>query len=164
MLNFFNAPPIFRTDPWSLKPPFQPWFYANKKGVTFAVTPWFSVSGYQDSNLGPPAPKAYYYHHHFYIQTSEYQYLNSNIFWENYNAVDISVETSAPTKKIKHKIIELRLIIATTKIIITIIISSDFQVFFNACWIFFIGFYLGYISVFNSLSICIYSEILSIWS
>ena len=33
-------------------------FMQIKKGVTFAVTPWFSVSGYQDSNLGPPAPKA----------------------------------------------------------------------------------------------------------
>ena len=29
--------------------------YENKKGVTF-VTPF--SSGYQDSNLGPPAPKA----------------------------------------------------------------------------------------------------------
>ena len=63
-----------------LKPPFQPSFYANKKRSHISVTPSFSVSGYQDSNLGPPAPKAYYYYHHFYIQTSEYQYFNSNIF------------------------------------------------------------------------------------
>ena len=54
--------------------------------------------------------------------------------------------------------------IATTKIIITIIISSDFQVFFNACRIFFIVFRFVYNSVFNSFPICIYSEILSIWS
>ena len=40
------------------KPPFQPRFYANKKRSHISVTPWFSVSGYQDSNLGPPAPKA----------------------------------------------------------------------------------------------------------
>ena len=38
--------------------PFYHDFMQIKKGVTFAVTPWFSVSGYQDSNLGPPAPKA----------------------------------------------------------------------------------------------------------
>ena len=29
-----------------------------KKRSHISVTPWFSVSGYQDSNLGPPAPKA----------------------------------------------------------------------------------------------------------
>ena len=29
-----------------------------QKRSHISVTPWFSVSGYQDSNLGPPAPKA----------------------------------------------------------------------------------------------------------
>jgi hypothetical protein len=28
-----------------------------KKELDFSLTPSFSMSGYQDSNLGPPAPK-----------------------------------------------------------------------------------------------------------
>ena len=39
-----------------------------------------SSHGFDFDQNAAPAPKAYYYYHHFYIQTSEYQCFNSNIF------------------------------------------------------------------------------------